>query len=133
MVEEKNIKSRPSRESRTNDASSRDASPERLRRQPAASSRPITRPAVVQANPVPPPEPYRYFRAEGLGRKGVIRFVRVMGVPGQWIITGTNSLRVEVGGRTVQEALRIARRHIRFRVVVVREMASLAELRAKPF
>ena len=68
-----------------------------------------------------------------MGRKGVIRFVRVMGVPGQWIITGTNSLRVEVGGRTVQEALRIARRHIRFRVVVVREVGSLAELRAKPF
>jgi hypothetical protein len=68
-----------------------------------------------------------------LGRKGVVRFVKVMGVPGNWTITGTNSLRVEVGGRTVQEALRLARRHIRFRVVVVREMGSLAELKAKPF
>ena len=85
------------------------------------------------AAPAAPPVPRRFFRVEGLGRKGAIKFVRVTGVPGEWRISGPSGLRVTVAGRTVQEALRIARRQIPFRVVVVREGAALEELHAKPF
>ena len=53
------------------------------------------------------------------------------------LVTGDNRLKQGVAPEkvreTYEEALRIARRQIPFRVVVVREMASLEELHAKPF
>jgi hypothetical protein len=62
------------------------------------------------------------YRAEGIGRRGVIGYVKIVGIPGQGRITGAAGLRVEVGGRTVQEALRRARRDIPFRPVVVKRV-----------
>lgn len=62
------------------------------------------------------------YRAEGIGRRGVIGYVKVVGIPGQWRITGAAGLRVDVGGSTVQEALRRARRDIPFRPLVVKRV-----------
>jgi ribosomal protein L16/L10AE len=63
----------------------------------------------------------------------VIRYVRVIGIPGAWKILGMNNLMVEVKGRDVHEALRLARRKLPFRPVVVRKVATLEELNARGF
>ena len=101
-------------------------------RKPAGPSTAGGGPLVTYA-PEVPPVPRRFFRVEGLGRKGAVKFVKVAGVPGEWRISGSSGLRVTVAGRTVQEALRIARREIPFRPVVVREVPTLEDLHAKPF
>lgn len=63
------------------------------------------------------------YRVEGVGRRGVIRYVKVTGRPGAWRINGVDGLRIVVKGDTINDALRLARRHIQFRPVVIRQLA----------
>ena len=64
--------------------------------------------------------PILTYRVEGISRRGVIRFVKIVGQPGAWAITGLNGLRVQVAGRTVEDAIRLAKRRIPFRPVAIR-------------
>lgn len=75
-------------------------------------------------------EPKQLYRVEGIGRRGVIRYVKVVGSPGLWKIIGLNGLRIEVAGKNIEEAVRLARRRLPFRPLVIRPVDSLAE-RAK--
>lgn len=69
-------------------------------------------------------EPKQLYRVEGIGRRGVIRYVKVVGSPGLWKVFGLNGLRFEVAGRTIEDAVRMARRRLPFRPMVIRPMAS---------
>ncbi|MCX7625154.1 MAG: hypothetical protein N2Z21_02945 [Candidatus Sumerlaeaceae bacterium] len=69
-----------------------------------------------------PPQPPQVFRVEGIGRRGVIRYVKVIGRPGSWRIRGMDGLNVVVRAATVEEAVRRARRQIPFRPIVIRRM-----------
>ena len=68
-----------------------------------------------------------HYRVEGMGRKGMIRFVRISGYEGVWTITGLNGLRVQVGGKTVEEAVRLAKRKIPFRTIAIRKIEDTPE------
>lgn len=70
-----------------------------------------------------PSEPLQIFRVEGIGRRGVIRYVRVIGRRGSWRIRGMDGLDIVVQAATVEEALRRARRQIPFRPIVIRRMS----------
>ncbi|MCX7019809.1 MAG: hypothetical protein WCK47_07400 [bacterium] len=72
------------------------------------------------------------YRVEGLGRHGGVKFVKVVGSPGAWRISGVNGLRIEVEGRTVHDALRRARRSIPFRPIVVRRTDFSARAESMP-
>lgn len=81
-----------------------------------------TRPSRKTIPPVSKPIPVETYRVEGIGRKGVVRHVKVVGSPGKWEIFGLNDLHVEVKAGTVKDVLRIARRKIPFRPVAVRKI-----------
>jgi hypothetical protein len=66
------------------------------------------------------PEPAQVYRVEGIGRKGVIRYVKVIGNPGAWRIVGLGGLCLDVPGRTVADAVKRAGRRIPFRPIVIR-------------
>lgn len=72
------------------------------------------------------------YRVEGIGRRGIIRYVKVIGRPGSWRIRGMDGLNVVVQARTVEEAIRRARRQIPFRPIVIRRI-SLEEYLATTF
>lgn len=59
---------------------------------------------------------------EGIGRRGIIRYVKIIGRPGSWRIRGMDGLNVVVRAATVEEAVRRARRQIPFRPIVIRRM-----------
>ena len=62
------------------------------------------------------------YRVEGIARKGHIRHVKVVGRPGAWSVFGPEGLCAQVGGRTVQDAVRMAKRRIGFHPVVIRKV-----------
>ncbi len=78
-----------------------------------------------------PREPEQIYRVEGLGRRGIIRYVKVFGRPGTWRIRGMDGLDIVVRAATVEEAVRRARRQIPFRPIVIRRI-SADELRSTP-
>lgn len=81
------------------------------------SKRPYVKPASPKA------VPNERYRVEGIGRKGVVRFVKVIGTPGQiWRITGLDGLNIEVVAKSVDDAVRIARRQIGFRPFAIRPL-----------
>lgn len=87
-------------------------------RAPRVARKPVSAPKRPSA---PTNEgPLLRYRVEGIGRRGVIRYVKVSGRPGSWRISGLDGLRIEVKGQTVEDALKIARRRIPFKPVVVR-------------
>jgi len=78
-----------------------------------------TRSRKRTSDPLSPPQMYR---VEGLGRRGVIRYVKVIGHPGQWRIRGMDGLNIVVRATTIEEALRRAKRQIPFRPIVIRRV-----------
>jgi hypothetical protein len=60
------------------------------------------------------------YRVEGIGRRGAIRYVKVIGRPGSWQIHGLDGLNFEVAAQTVDDAVRRARKRIPFRPIVIR-------------
>lgn len=73
--------------------------------------------------PGSPPEPEQMYRVEGIGRRGVIRYVKVFGRRGSWRIRGMDGLDIVVRALTVEEALRRAKRQIPFRPIVIRRVS----------
>jgi hypothetical protein len=71
-------------------------------------------------------QPSQRYRVEGIGKRGMVRYVKVVGSPGLWRITGLGGLKIEVSGKTVNEAVKIARRKIPFRPIVIRPMEETA-------
>ncbi|MGB9691454.1 MAG: hypothetical protein ACPL7D_04740 [Candidatus Sumerlaeaceae bacterium] len=78
-----------------------------------------------------PHEAEQIYRVEGLGRRGIIRYVKVFGRPGTWRIRGMDGLDIVVRAATVEEAVRRARRQIPFRPIVIRRITP-EELRSTP-
>lgn len=68
--------------------------------------------------------PPQRFRVEGLARRGRIAYVHVVGSAGHWQIYGSAGFRMQVGGRTVHDALRLAGRKLPFRPFAVRSEES---------
>jgi hypothetical protein len=96
-------------------------------KKPRTASESSRKTAPLRSRPAQPPRhipksELEMYRVEGIGRRGTIRYVKVAGIPGQWRITGIDGLRIEVGGQTVQDALRMARRQIPFRPMVVKRV-----------
>ena len=67
--------------------------------------------------------PKEIWRVEGIGRRGAILYVKVIGSPGAWRIVGLDGLRLDVAGRTVEEAVRRAGRRIPFKAIVFRQIS----------
>jgi len=85
------------------------------------SRKPVGKPFPNRRKLGPPPPP-QFYRVEGLGRRGVIRYVKVIGRPGSWRIRGMDGLDIVVRAETVEEAVRRARRQIPFRPIVIRRV-----------
>jgi hypothetical protein len=67
-------------------------------------------------------KPKEVWRVEGIGRKGAVLYVKVIGNPGAWRIVGLDGLRLDVPGRTVEDAVRRAGRRIPFKPIVFRQI-----------
>ena len=80
---------------------------------------PVKKAVVLESS-----EPFRSFRVEGIGRKGV-RYVKIIGRPGEWYIWGLDGEKKEVirpDAKTLQDVLRIGRRFIGFQPICIREI-----------
>lgn len=92
---------------------------------PAKASRPPrgdSVPPAAQPAPLPPLIPLRTYRVEGMGRRGMVRFVRIVGRPGEWSVFGIEGLIAVVPVPTVDDAIKRTRRQIGFRPLVIRPM-----------
>jgi len=69
-------------------------------------------------------QPKQMYRVEGIGRRGVIRYVKVIGHPGSWTIRGMDGLNFHVVADTVQDAVQRARKRIPFRPIVIRPVSA---------
>lgn len=68
------------------------------------------------------PAPAEVYRVEGIGRKGAVRYVKIIGNAGLWRIVGIGGLQLEVPGRTVADAIKRAGRRIPFKPIVIRQL-----------
>lgn len=85
---------------------------------------------TTQAKPAPTPakpqEPFRWYRVEGVTRRGV-RYVKVGGRSGEWCIYGADGEKrdfVRQDAKSLQDVLRIGRRFIGFVPICIRELSA---------
>ncbi|MBX7246048.1 MAG: hypothetical protein K1X53_11165 [Candidatus Sumerlaeaceae bacterium] len=57
--------------------------------------------------------------------------MKVVGRAGAWVITGVEGLRLELAAKTVEDAVRMARRKIGFHPVVFRQIESAKPSKTK--
>ena len=79
---------------------------------------------LLPNNQIPNDANLRYYRIEGIDRKGV-RYVKVVGRSGNWHICGIDGQKANIvrpDCKTIEDVLRIGKRIIWFHPICVREI-----------
>jgi hypothetical protein len=79
------------------------------------------RPQILRSH-VRRQQPLEVYRVDGIARRGLIRHVKFVGRPGDWCVYGVDGLKAQVPGRTIEEAVRRARRRIGFHPLTIRRV-----------